>query len=126
MKRSWFGLSLLLLILISALAVTWAMGALHKPIARDLELAAESALRENWDSAMALAEAAEAHWAKWDSLRRCFADHSPIEDIESNFVRLGAYGAEEETAEFAAACRELARKVEAMGDAHGLSLWNVL
>ena len=50
----------------------------------------------------------------------------PMEDIDSLFARLSAYAAQEETAEYAAACRELARRVEAVADAHRLTWWNLM
>ncbi len=126
MKRSWFGLILLLVLLVSSLGVTWAMEALHQPVSRSLSLAAEAALAEDWTAAAAQASFAQSQWNAWDPLRRCFADHNPIEDIDSGFHQLEAYLAGEETADFAALCRELQIRVEAVGQAHRLNLWNVL
>ena len=41
MKRSWFGLGLLAVLLAGGLLVTWAMERIHEPVARDLITAGE-------------------------------------------------------------------------------------
>ncbi len=125
MKRSWIGVAMLVVILCSALAVTWAMDKIHDPVAQDLKYAANAALAEDWDAAQALAAGAGERWQKWAHFRGCFADHGPMEEIDGNFAQLAAYGTAEEAADFAAACGETARKVEAMGQAHSISWWNV-
>lgn len=122
MKRSWFGFLLLLILLAAALTVTWVMGSIHRPVAWALQQAAEYALAENWEEADAAAQRAEAQWQTWAHVRLCFADHTPVEDIDSTFAELRAYGAQKETADFAAACLSLKKRVDAMGKAHGLSL----
>lgn len=125
MKRSWFGLFLLLLLLAIALTVTWAMTEIHRPVALNLRQAAEYALEKDWETAQVLSASAGAEWEKWAHVRLCFADHTPVEEIDGLFARLGAYAAGREETEFAAACRELAQKVDAVGQAHGFSWWNV-
>ncbi len=125
MKRSWFGFFLLLVLLVLSLAVTWCMDTLHRPVTRDLTLAAEAALAEDWERAASLSGAAKEQWHKWAHFRRCFADHTPIEAIDESFAQLGAYRAEEETGDFAALCRQLSRQVDAVSQAHSLTLWNL-
>lgn len=126
MKRSWFGVLLLVALLLLSLLVTWVMGEIHAPVAERLRQAAALALEENWEEAGAAAMEARQHWKAWAHLRQCFADHTPVEDIESQFAQLTAYEAKKETAEFAAACLSLKERVEAMAEAHGLSPWNLL
>ncbi len=125
MKRSWFGFALLMVLLIIALAVTWVMGEIHRPISRDLRQAADAALSEDWGDAAAAAQRAKSKWQRWGNVRLCFADHTPAEDIDSLFGGLEAYEAEKEAADFAAACLQLKEKVDAVREAHGLSLWNL-
>ena len=126
MKRSWFGFILLMVILAIALMVTWVMGEIHRPVSQSLRQAALCALSENWDTAEASLENAQAHWQRWGNVRLCFADHTPVEEIDSSFAALTAYSAKKETADFAAACLTLKEKVEAVSQAHGLTLWNLL
>lgn len=125
MKRSWFGFILLLILLALALTVTWVMGQIHRPVVQDLRQAADLALAEDWEGADAAAQRAKSQWQLWANVRLCFADHTPVEDIDSMFGALEAYEAEKETADFAAACLQLKEKVDAVGQAHGLSLWNL-
>lgn len=126
MKRSWFGFLLLMVLLALSLTVTWVMTEIHKPISQDLRQAAEYALAEDWDGANAHAQNARNKWQTWANVRLCFADHTPVEDIDSAFAALTAYGSKKETADFAAACLQLMEKVDAVSQAHGLTLWNLL
>lgn len=126
MKRSWFGLALLLVLLAGALLVTWTMERIHEPIARELEQAGACALAGQWHRAESLAEDAEVRWEKWAHFRGCFADHTPMEEIDGGFAQVKAYSQAGEPVDFAAACAQTARRVEAMGQAHGLNWWNVL
>lgn len=126
MKRSWMGLGLLLVLLAVSLLVTWAMERIHEPISGDLEQAAVFALTGNWDNGEDSFQKARVTWEKWAHFRACFADHNPMEEIEAGFAELEAYGAAREEVAFAAAAKALARKVAAVGEAHGLVWWNVL
>ena len=125
MKRSWFGLFLLILLFASGLLVTRAMDRIHSPVARDLTAAGEYALTGNWEKAEQLSRQAKAVWDKNETLRACFADHGPMEDIDACFAQLDIYCRMKEETAFAAACGETARKAEAMGEAHGLKWENV-
>lgn len=125
MKRSWFGFLLLVVLLALALTVTWVMRSIHEPVARDLRQAADCALAEDWTAANAHALSARMGWETWAHVRLCFADHTPVEDIDAEFAALDAYRAKKETADFAAACLALKEKVDAVGQAHGLTLWNL-
>lgn len=124
MKRSRMGAGLLLLLLLLGLLVTWAMGAIHAPIARDLITAGEYALAGNWEQAHALSRQAAEQWDDREFFRACFADHEPMEDVDACFAQLEIYGRMKEETAFAAACGETARKVSAMGDAHKLCWHN--
>lgn len=126
MKRSWIGLALLLVLLGLSLLATWAMDRIHGPIAADLEQAAESAVLGDWTNADYFAQKAWSQWEKWSHFRACLADHTPTEDISAEFAAVQVYCVCRDQTNFAAACGELAKKVEAVGDAHGLVWWNVL
>lgn len=126
MKRSWIGAALLAVLLIAAGCVTWAMGRIHEPISRDLDSAAEYALAEDWHLAEAFAQNADAAWRSSRSFSACFADHGPMEEIDGDFAQLEIYAKSREEVAFAAAASQLAKKVQAIGEAHGLLWWNVL
>lgn len=126
MKRCWIGAGFLLALLIISLTVSWAMAEIHDPIEADLNRAAELALAGSWGQSQRLFLQARDSWEKWGHLRNCFADHTPAEEITAEFRALEVYCLARETADFAAGARQLAQKAAAMGQAHGLSWWNVL
>lgn len=126
MKRSWIGLALLLVLLISGLLVTWAMDAIHDPISDALERAAAQLMLGDWESADQTFRAAKSSWEKWAHFRTCFADHSPVEEIDAGFAELEVYCTARENVAFAAACAKLSKQVAAVGEAHGLVWWNIL
>ena len=126
MKRSWFGFFLLAALLILALGASWGMERIHQPIAQDLIQAAQCAQDGRWEQAQALLGRAGARWAEWDGLRACLADHTPVEEIDAELSQLPVYAQARQAADFAAACLSTARKVAAMGQAHGLGGGNLL
>jgi len=124
MKRSWMGFVLLLILLLLGLFSTWKMKTIHEPIQVQLQQAAYWSSMEDWETAEAFFQRAEKNWRKSENFRACFADHNPIEDIDAAFAMLQVYCAAEEETAFEGACRELARKVAAVGEAHALVWWN--
>ena len=126
MRRSWIGFFLLLVLLLLGLFATRKMQAIHEPIAVQLQQAAYWSSLDDWETAEAFFQRAEKNWKKSEQFRACLADHNPIEDIDAAFAMLEVYCAAEEETAFEGACRELARKVAAVGEAHGLVWWNLL
>lgn len=126
MKRAVIGIFLLLFLPAAGLFAQWGMETLHDPIARELNLAAEAALRQDWGRAEAAGQAAQRGWKTSWRINAALADHTPMEDIDSLFARAAVYRQQRETAEYAAVCRELARRVEAMAQAHTLRWRNLL
>lgn len=126
MKRSWIGLGLLLVLLCLGILGSWAMEEIHEPIAEKLEEAAEQALENQWRRAAFLTASARRDWENWRLLRAALADHGPAEDLDAMFSALEIYGASRQQVAFAALCREMARRTEAIGDAQGLLPENLL
>lgn len=126
MKRGWIGAGLLAGLLVIGLLVTWSMGKTHSEISEELERSARFAIAGNWEEAADTAEDAYEDWQdKWH-FSAAFADHEPMEEIDALFAQLWPYLTDRDAVSFAAACRELARQVDAVGDAHGLNWWNLL
>lgn len=126
MKRGILGFVLLGALLALGLFVAGIMEAEHKPIEAALNNAADSALGGNWQEAgQRLMEAKERWEAVWEA-DAALADHAPMEEIDALFARLGVFCREADAAEFGAGCRELARLVSAMKDAHRPNWWNLL
>ena len=99
MKRCWFGVGLLAVLLVASLSVTWGMEKIHRPITADLNQAAECAELGDWVNAESLSRRAEAAWNKWEHFRACFADHTPTEEVSAELAALAAKHCENVTAE---------------------------
>ena len=124
--REVLGFVLLAVLLLAGLLSAWEMSTTHYSISRQVEEAAWFALAEDWEAARTAAAGAESRWQEHRNLSSLLADHTPMEQIDALFARVGLYSAARDTAEFAAACAELSRYVKAMGDAHRLSWQNLL
>ena len=125
MKRSWIGFALLTVMLLGGILVTRQMQKIHEPIEVQLQQAAQCALEDNWERAEGFFREAEDSWVKWEHFRSCFADHNPVEEIDGNFEMLEVFCSTRERIAFAGGCRELARKVAAVGESHELVWWNL-
>lgn len=126
MKRSWIGFFLLLALLAGCILVTWTMVRIHEPLEAKLLQAAKLAMEENWDHADLLFREARERWKETEHFRSCFADHTPVEDIDGDFEMLMVFCAARETLSFAGGCRQMARQIAAVGEAHTLVWWNLL
>lgn len=126
MKRCWFGLGLLVVLLGVSLAVSWGMDAVHRPIAGELRRAAICAQAEASEQAQAEFRKAQRDWERWAHFRGCFADHTPTEAVDQELAAARWAGALAQWPEFAAACARAAKMVEAIGAAHACNWWNLL
>ena len=109
MKRSWIGFVLLLVLLAGGIAATWGMAKCHEPIARDLENAAKTALQGDMAQGEVLMLQAREAWGRSRHLGACFADHTPMEEIDALFAEVEVYAAAREETDFAAGCAALSR-----------------
>ena len=126
MKRSWIGFALLVVLLGIGLLVTRHMEERHADISLRLEKAAVCAVEEDWERARLLLGEPGEQWYGGRRFAACFADHAPMEDINGLFSQLEICAYLEEPLSFASICRDLAKKVEAVGEAHVPSWWNLL
>ena len=126
MKRGWFGLGLLVFLLLGGLLVTGYMDRGHREISRELEQAAAHALAGDWEEALEEARDAREDWEEGWHFSAAFADHEPMENIDSQLSQLSSLASARDEVTFAALCAQLSRQMEAMGEAHSLNWWNLL
>lgn len=126
MKRFWFGIAVLAVLLGLCLWAAGAMEEIHKPIAEQLSLASEAAMDGDWSRAEVLATQAYTAWKHSWRATASVADHSPMDEVDGLFAQLPIYVREEESTHFAATCAQLSQLVEAMHDAHAFNWWNLL
>ena len=124
--RETVGLVLLVSLLLTGLYTSLEMSRSHRDISRLLEDSAWYALSGDWEQARTAAAAAEESWESHRNLSCMLSDHTPMEQADALFARIGLYSAARENTEFAAACAELSRQIQAMGDAHRLTWQNLL
>ena len=126
MARGWFGFFLLVLFLVLGFVTAVIMDNAHLPTETLLAQAAEKTLHGNFEEAVALGLQAKSRWEKhWDGTATV-ADHSPMDDVDALFAELEIYAATEEKPHFAAVCKELSQRIQAVADAHRFSWWNIL
>ncbi len=126
MKRFWFAVVLLVLLLLLGLFEALRMTQLTEPICDSLTEAAQSAQKGDWTQAQRLAQEAEAGWDdSWDFFS-AMNHHGPMEEIDSQFARAMAFLESRAAAEFAACCARLVEMIRALGEAHVVNLRNLL
>ena len=125
MKRSYIGAGLLVFLCLFCGGFSWAMWAIHTPISGQLSRAETQVLAGAFTEGQLTALEAKAHWDKWQKLRACLSDHTPVEEIDAGFAELESYGASEEDAAFAAECGVLAEMVKALAESQSLNWWNL-
>lgn len=126
MKHFWFGAGLLAALLAVCLLLGSATEAVHHRPAKDLDKAAEAALKEDWPLAAALYQRAEKDWQQHRNLTAALARHDPIDQIDIGFAMLADYARCKETASFAATCSQVAQQLRSLPQSHGFIWWNLL
>ena len=126
MARGWFGAAVLVVFLILGFVTAEAMDKAHRPACDLLSQAADMTLDGDFDGAIPLAMEAKSRWERAWNGTAVVADHSPMDDVDALFAEMVTYAESGEQPHFAACCRELAQRVEAVSEAHRFSWWNVL
>ena len=126
MSRIYYGIGiLLLLLLLCSLFSLWSPR-VHLGISGQLEQAAAFACQGDWPQAAVLANQAAAVWKKAHGLTAVSTDHAPMEQIDALFAELQVYAARRDMPNFAATAAHLSRLTAALGNNHGFSLRNLL
>ncbi len=127
MEKRWIGGALVLVVLLAlGLWISSSMESLHRPVAYELEQAAQAALRGDMTDGKIWMHKAENRWLQRRWLTAAVADHSPMEEIDSIFAQLKSYEAAHDREAFAAWCSRAASLVKAMGEANALTWQNLL
>lgn len=126
MKRLWIGILILAILLSGSLVISLCMECIHRPIAEKLELAAQEALDGNWKDALTLADQAKGRWEKYHRFTAAFADHTPMDEMDSLLEELKIYAHQQENPHFSATCAHLHFMATAIAESHNISWWNLL
>lgn len=126
MARGWLGVGILVFFLILGLVLSAAADDVHLPTGQLLEQAAEKTLSGDFEEGIALGMQARKRWDRKWNLTAAIADHSPMDEVDALFAEMEIYARTGEEPHFAACCKELSQRLEAIADAHRFSWWNVL
>lgn len=126
MKRLWIGILILSVLLAGSCSITLAMERVHRPIAETLGQAAQKAAENDWDAALSLLDQANGRWEKYHRFTAAFADHTPMDEMDTLLQELEIYSRERENPHFSATCAHLSFLAAAIADSHTISWWNLL
>ncbi len=126
MKRMYFGLGLLAVLLAVGIGLTAVFVRLHEPLSGALEQAQKAALAGDWEQAASITEKTHRGWKRFCHFTAAVADHEPMEEMDAMFSRLEVLCQMHQADEFVSDCAELARMAEAMAESQKLVWWNLL
>lgn len=126
MKRLWFGMALLVVLLAAGTLSTFAMERFHHNLSRHLDAAVSAALEEDWDHTQEILHQCRSRWVRFRSAVAANASHEPIEEIDSLYSQLDLYLARRDSMGFALCCTTLRHRTEALGEAQSINWWNLL
>lgn len=126
MKRIWLGFGILVLFLALGFWSSYGMQSLHEPLAHNLEQAAKTALSGDLPAGRVQAQKAKKQWDDQWHATAILADHTPMDEIDSQFARMEVYAQAENAEAFAASCQQLAQLITATAEAHRFTWWNIL
>lgn len=126
MARGWLGAGILAVFLILGFVLSSVTDKVHLSTGELLEQAVEKTLSGDFEEGVSLGMEAKARWEeKWNSTA-VIADHSPMDEVDALFGEMEIYARTGEEPHFAACCKELVQRLQAITDAHRFSWWNVL
>ena len=126
MKRFLLGVAILGVFLGLGLWTGYAMEQLHVDISQTLEQAAAQVLDGQTEQGVSLARQAHTQWQDNWHMTAFLADHAPMDEIDALFAQALFYADTGNAEDFASHCTRLSMLVEAVGEAHALSWWNLL
>ena len=126
MKRFWFGIAFLILLLGLGIWQTAGLSGIHRSLSQTLADAALAAQMQDWETADALSEKAKQQWDRCRNLTASFADHEPMEEAEQLFAELGICKTFSLGENYAVVCSDLSQICKAISESFQISWWNVL
>ena len=126
MKRIWFGVVLLILMLVLGLISSTFMKETWLKQSENLNRAAILASDGDWVNARNLLAEAQAEWEEKQLLLAVLCQHEPIEQIDGLFAQLEVFSESRKGASFESTCVYLARQLESLGRSHSFNFSNFL
>lgn len=126
LKRIWFGIGLMVFLLILCLCSSFLMERICLSQSQALDHAAAAASDGDWLTARSLTAQAKQEWDRRQLLFAALYDHAPIDEIDGLFAQLEVYSDARKGASFESTCVYLARQLESLGRSHSFNFSNFL
>lgn len=126
MKRLWFGVAMLLFLLMLGIFSTVSMARLHHNLSQRLESAALAAQKEDWAQTQEILHQCRSRWLRFRNFTAAAASHEPIEEIDSLYAQLDIYLQRRDSVNFTLCCTTLRHRTAALGEAQSINWWNLL
>lgn len=126
MKRLWMGVALMALLLAGGIWEFWWLEATYEPAAQTMEQAEDLALQQDLVGASELTQSVRRTWNAQKHITAAFVPHDTIEGVDSLFAQLELYHATQDCAAYATSCTRLSVMLDALGNGHCLTWWNLL
>lgn len=126
MARGWLGLAILIVFFALGLVTAGVMDNAHIPTEKLLSQAAEKTLAGDFEEAVSLGFEAKSRWERHWNGTATVADHSPMDDVDALFAEMEIYAKTKEQPHFAAVCKELSQRIQAVTGAHRFKWQNIL
>lgn len=126
MKRLWFGVGLLAVIVVLGILLSSVMERSNRECSELLYQAADRAMADDWENARILTDSAREKWQKNWAVTASLADHQPMDDIDALFAELEIYLRAADPMNFSGTGAKLASLLDALSQSHQLKLWNLL
>jgi hypothetical protein len=124
--RFWIGAVVLVLLLALGVGFTVGVAKQQEMLAKTVEKAQKAALSRDWEKAIPYAREARELWEKTRHFAASFADHAPLEQMDTLFSELEIYGKEVLAVEFASVCSYISNLAKAIGESQSVFWWNLL
>lgn len=123
MRRIWFGVGVLVFLLVLGFGTSALMERIHTPISR---LLLDASRQEDFSRACRLSQQAEKHWQKHRRFTASLSEHQELDRIESLFAQLEVSRHRGDSLGHATTCAALSKDLSALVDVHQLTWWNLL
>ena len=124
--RSWFGIGLLVALLLLGFGAGYLVERFHQPTAQYLEQAAQAALEDEVERAVSLSRQAEDRWRRYYNRTAALTDHNPMDQIDNLFAEAKVLAEAEQWQALAACCSQLAVLMRSVCEDQILTWWNLL
>ena len=122
MKRIWFGIGLMILLLFLGIGSNFVMERNQSAQSEKLNRAARLAADGDWAAARTLVADARQQWEKKQLLISALCSQQPMDEVDGLFSRLEVFSDARSATSFSSTCVDLACLLESLGESHNLRL----